>query len=47
MVEVRAKAMRKRELMDDTIVVARLPQREKRARMLTTTSTMVLMRAMM
>ena len=45
MVEVRANPMKKRELMVDTMVVARLPRREKRARMPTRISAMVLMSA--
>ena len=47
MVAVRAKAMKKRELMDETMVVARLPRREKRARIPTRISTMVAMSATM
>ena len=46
-VEVRAKATTMQELMVETIVVARLPQREKRARKPTRISTIVEMRAMM
>ena len=44
---MRAKPMKKRELMVETMVVARLPSREKRARMPTRISAIVLTSATM